>query len=207
MSPSPNLSKKAKFALVVAGAGFLFACGFAYVKVIKPPKIVNLSEYTNRNEAKELDPDPVHLSTKATSESGRVHILDGDFAIAYRMQDIPQNCMSGLYTLPFVHDGGTSPNKEEIRFSDTGQSIQIGDSMAVDVPFRRLFLAGLGSKSCFIFYQHWGIDRPLSCLAVVGYADGKTVWVGATGRKTRYLRQLRSLLAGNRFEDSLGPVC
>lgn len=200
-----RLSRKTKASLLVAGLVFLVVCAAGYVKVIKPPKAINLSQLSNKHEVEE-DLDPVHLSTVAAPDSVRGHLLDGDFGIVHRMQDVSEGCISVLDS-SFHNNSGTVPKKEEIRFADPGQPAQYGDSLIPDAPFRQLVFAGQSPKTCFVYYQHGGVTHPSYCLAIMDQVVRKTIWVGEARKKTESLAELRSFLSEGQIDDTVGPGC
>jgi hypothetical protein len=200
-----RLSRTAKVALLVAGVGFLVVCGVWYMNVLRPPRELNLRELGNKHEVPK-DPDPIHLHTLAASEAVRRHVLDGDFRIVYRMQDISEDCRAVLDS-SFFNDSGTIPKRGEIRFADPGQPAQYGDSLIPDAPFRQLLFAGQGPKTCFLYYQHGGQNHPSYCLAEMDHTDRKMIWVGEARRKADGIEELRSMLSRGLFVDTNGPGC
>jgi hypothetical protein len=70
-----------------------------------------------------------------------------------------------------------------------------------------LVFAGVGSKACFVYFERGGVMRPSSCLAVIDYAEGKTVWIGEAPMKVWGLDELRSALSEGEFQDNAGPAC
>jgi len=206
VSSPQRLSRTAKVALLVAGAGFLALCGIWYMNVLRSPKGLNQGELGNKHEGPK-HPDPVHLNTLEASDAARGHALDGDFKIVYRMQDISENCRA-VFDSSFLNDSGTIPTKrEEIGFADPGQPAQYGDSLIPGAPFRQLLFAGQGQKSCFIYYQHGGQNHPSYCLAEMDHTDRKMIWVGEARQKADGIEELRSMLSRGQFVDTNGPVC
>jgi hypothetical protein len=119
------------------------------------------------------------------------------------MQDISQSCKAPFES-SFSFYSRTVPKKREIDFADPGQDFNYGDAVRGGLPFRQLHFAGLGSNSCFIYYQQGGRIYPSSCLAVMKYSGGKTIWVGvvAGGRAARNFRELQADFSQNKFHDS-----
>jgi hypothetical protein len=205
-----RLSRRVKFSLLAAGLAFVPACGVWYVKVIRQPKAIDLLQELAKKEkeADEISLDPVYLNTLSASNAFRSHLLDGEFAIVNRMQDISRGCRAPFES-SFSHYSRTAPKKRGIDFADPGQDFNYGDAVRGGVPFRQLHFAGLGPNSCFIYYQQGGRIYPSTCLAVMDYADGKAIWVGVVsgGRAARNFRELRAVFSQHRFSDSGGPDC
>ena len=132
-------------------------------------------------------PDPTQLRTLSASDAIRRHLLDGDFAIAHRMQDIPADC-----SVVFA--------------ADPGQEFNNGDAIIKGLPYRQLHFAGVGPKSCFMYYQRGGATYS-SCLAILDRATVKIVWLGVTRKNGANLDDLRSLLSRHQFDDTGGPDC
>jgi hypothetical protein len=200
-----RFSRTVKLSLLIAGLGFIAACGVWYMKAIRQPRAIDLrGELAKKEKAEELEsPDPVYLSTLSASDATRSHLLDGDFTIVYRMQDIPQSCRVPFES-SFSFYSRTVPKKREIDFADPGKDFNYGDALKEGLPFRQLHFAGLGPNSCFIYYQQGGRIYPSSCLAVMKYSGGKAIWVGvvAGGSAARNFRELRADFSQNKFHDS-----
>lgn len=205
-----RLSRTAKLSLVIAGLGFAAACGVWYMKAVGQPSTIDLrGEPAKKEKAEELkSPDPVFLKTLSAPDATRSHLLDRDFAIVYRMQDIPRSC-SAPFESSFLFYSRTVPKKREINFADPGQDFNYGDALREGLPFRQLHFAGLGSDSCFIYYQQGGRIYPSSCLAVMKYSGGNAIWVGvvAGGNAARNFRKLRAVFSQHSFSDSGEPDC
>ena len=205
-----RLSRTVKLPLMIAGVGLIVASGVWYVKAIRQPRAIDLlGELVEKEKMEEVEsPDPVYLKTLSVSDATRGHLLDGGFAIVHRMQDISQSC-KGPFESSFSFFSRTVPKKREIDFADPGQDFNYGDAIRGGLPFRQLHFAGLGSNSCFIYYQQGGRIYPSSCLAVMNYSGGKTIWVGvvAGGKAARNFRELRADFSQNKFDDSGEPDC
>ena len=205
-----RLSRRVKFSPLVAGLAFVAASGVLYVKVIRQSKAIDLLQELSKKEKEEgvKSPDPVYLNTLAESDAIRSHLLDGEFTIVYRMEDVSQGCRMPFES-SFSYYSRTVPKKREIDFADPGQDFNYGDAIREGLPFRQLHFAGLGSNSCFIYYQQGGRIYPSSCLAVMHYADGRAIWVGvvAGGRAARSFRELRAVFSQHSFSDSGEPDC
>jgi|HubBroStandDraft_4_1064222.scaffolds.fasta_scaffold25857_1 hypothetical protein len=211
MTTSENrLSGRVKFSLLIAGLALVAPCGVWYVKVIRQPKAIDLLQELAKKEkeADEISPDPVYLKTLPASDSFRSHLLDGEFTIVNRMQDISQGCRAPFES-SFSYYSRTVPKKRKIDFADPGQDFNYGDAVRDGVPFRQLHFAGLGPNSCFIYYQQGGRIYPSTCLAVMDYSGGKVIWVGVVsgGRAARNFRELRAVFSQHKFSDSGGLDC
>lgn len=201
-----RVSRTTKLSLLLAGVGLVVLLGVWYTTAFRSPNEISLQELA-KPEGAVKSPDPVYLSTLSAPEAIRDHLLDGSFRIVYQMQDISGSCGASFYS-SFARFSKIVPKNEgEVDFANPGQDFNYGDALVGGLPFRRLHFAGLGPKSCFVFYQQGGRNYPSSCLAVVQYSSGKTVWVGSTRENARDLRQLRFLLIKNQFDDKSGPVC
>ncbi len=205
-----RFSRRVKFSLLIAGLAFVAACSVWYVKVIRQPKAIDLLQELAKKEKaeEEISPDPVYLNTLPASDAFRSDLLDGEFTIVYRMQDISQGCRVSFES-SFSYYSRTVPKKREIDFADPGQDFNYGDAVREGLPFRQLHFAGLGPNSCFIYYQQGGRIYPSSCLAVMHYVDGKAIWVGvvAGGRAARNFRELRAVFSQHKFSESGEPDC
>jgi hypothetical protein len=113
-----RFSKTIIFFLLAGGEGLFAASGVWYINAIKPPKIINLQDLAPKEEVIE-SLDPVFLRTLSAPEAIRRHLLDGEFAIAYRLQDISQSCRS-RFESSFSYYSRTVPMKREIDFADPG---------------------------------------------------------------------------------------
>jgi len=195
-----RFSKTIIFCLLAGLAGLVAASAVWYIYAIRPPKIINLQDLAPKEEVIESF-DPVFLRTLSAPEAVRRHLLDGEFTIVYRMQDISQSCRVP-FEFSFSYYSRTVPMKREIDFADPGQDFNYGDVIRGGLSFRQLHFAGLGPNSCFVNYQQGGKNYPSSCLAVVNYASGKIIWVGVTRREARDLRKLRSILSNHQYDDS-----
>jgi hypothetical protein len=203
-----RFSRTTTFFLLAGAAGLLTACGIWYVKAIRTPEIVDLQKIDKNPvpERVKIPPDTVHLDSTHGTNLVRSHLLDGNFKSVYRVQDVSQTCWSS-FNSSFVGNPGTISKGLEVPFADPGQPAQYGDSLIPDAPFRQLVFAGQGPKSCFVYFQHGGVDHPSYCLAVLYNASGKPIWVGEARKKVRNLRELRSLLSTHQFDDTSGPKC
>jgi hypothetical protein len=204
------LSRGMKVSLLLAGLGFVAMCSVLYVKVIRQPNAIDLLQELAKKEKEEEvnSPDPVYLNTLPASDAVRSYLLDDEFKIVYQMHDVSQGCLEPFES-SFSYYSLTAPKKREIDFADPGQDFNYGDAIRRGLPFRQLHFAGLGSNSCFIYYQQGGRIYPSSCLAVMHYADGKAFWVGvlAGGNPARNFRELRTVFSRHDFSDSGEPDC
>ena len=182
-----RLSKTVIFFLLAGVAGLFAACGIGYFKVIRPPKVIDLQQFAKKIDVDE-PLDLARLRTVSVSDAIRGHLLDGEFAISHRMQDIPSDCRVVFAANP-------------------GQEFNYGDVIIKGLPYRQLRFAGVSPKSCFMYYQRGGNNYPSSCLAVLDRARGKIIWLGVTRKNAANLRDLRSLLSLHRFDDTGGPDC
>jgi hypothetical protein len=130
-----------------------------------------------------------------------VHLLDKDFKIVRRMNDVPVACLATLES-SFVTINGLHAKPGEVRFANPGQPFNSGDYIVDNLPFRRLEFAGLSASGCFIHYQSGG-DPSSFCLAVIDTANHKTV-VGEYQRAAKDLSELRRMIYQRLFRDGRG---
>lgn len=176
-----------------------------FMRVLKPGEgFVSLESKTRQSPPE--GPNPIHLSTVSAPDGIRNHLLDGDFKIVNRVEEIPENCAS-VFESSFVSASGAVPKRGEVKLANPGQVFQSSDALVPGAPFRRLEFAGLGSRRCFIHYQSGGKMYPSFCLAVIDYADTRCIWVGECRKKATSLADLRSMLLRRQFGDTAGPTC
>jgi hypothetical protein len=130
-----------------------------------------------------------------------VHLLDGDFKIVRRVNEIPDTCMSPFESL-FVTINGLHAKPGEVRFANPGEPFNWSDNVVEGLPFRRLEFAGFSPAECFVHYQSGGMF-PLFCLAVIDTASHK-IRVGEYRKAGKDLRELRRMLLQRRFRDGRG---
>lgn len=194
-------SKRIVLAVIIGIAG---VCVVLFLtKVLKPPKeSVPLELKVKRTLPEE--PDPFHLAAVSAPDSVRRHLLDGAFEVVRRMNEIPASCTS-IFESSFVNASEKGP--KPVPFANPGEAFQSSDAVMPGLPFRRLEFAGLGRSRCFIHYQSGGKMYPSFCLAVVDYANHKTIWVGESQKAATSLEELRLMLLKQRFRDTSGPIC
>jgi hypothetical protein len=153
------------------------------------------------------EPDHLHLDTIQMRATERRHLLDGHFNIVMRMDDLTEDCRD-VFESSFLTRSGAAVPKEITKLADPGQDFEATDAIRGGLPFRRLIFAGLGSKTCFVYYEIGGaIYPPRSCLAIVDYGKGKAIWVGESRKKAGNLKELRGIFGKGFFADTYGPVC
>ena len=164
-------------------------------------------EDVRKNQRMPDEPDHVRLSTIPASSPNRNHLLDGDFKIVNRVRDVAEGCRY-IFDSSFVNSSGSAQTTAStINLADPGQEFQTSDDVRPGLPFRRLVLAGLGHKTCFVYYEHGGAMYPSSCLAVMDYSQKRAIWVGESRKKAETVEELRSMLTTGQFADTAGPVC
>jgi hypothetical protein len=130
-----------------------------------------------------------------------IHLLDGDFKIVRRVNEVLDACMSSSES-SFVIINGLHAKRGEVRFANPGESFNWSDAIEEDLPFRRLEFAGLSTSECFIHYQSGG--QPSSfCLAVINTANHRII-VGEYEKAAKNLHELRRMLHQWRFRDGRG---
>jgi hypothetical protein len=130
-----------------------------------------------------------------------VHLLDGDFKIVRRLEEVPDACMR-TFESSFVNINGLRAKQGEVRFANPGEPFNWSDAIERDLPFRRLELARLNTSGCFIHYQKGGMF-PSFCLAVID-TGGHKIRVGEYRQAAKDLRELRQMLFQHRFADGSG---
>jgi hypothetical protein len=208
MAFSPSPFHKTTKIWVLAGVAGLFAISALwYIRAIRTPETVDLRKFGNQRDSGWVDmpQDDVHLNEIPMANTASGHQLDGDFKTVYRVSDISRSCWNS-FNSSFVSNLGKNLNGE-VPFADPGQPAQYGDSLIPDAPFRQLVFAGQSPRTCFVYFQHGGVNHPSYCLAVMDNAIGKPIWAGEVRKKVRNLRELRSLLSTHQFDDTSGPNC
>lgn len=151
-------------------------------------------------------PDSLVLNTRPAPDAIGTHLLDGNFRIVDRTQDLPKSCR-GIFDSSFVEADGSIRKGARVAMANPGEPFQLSDRLIQATPFRRLLFGGLGSQRCFIYYQHGGSMTPRYCLAVMEYTDGSTLWVGVSRKAARSLDDLRLMLSRHLFDVTAGPAC
>jgi len=150
-------------------------------------------------------PGTFYLKAAPVPDEVRIHLLDGDFKIVRRVDEIPGNCTQ-IFESSFVTISGSRAKPGEVTLANPGEPFQASDYIKPGLPFRRLEFAGLGATRCFIHYQSGG--QPASfCLVVIDYAAPKTVCAGDSEKAARSLSELRRMISEGRFRDTLGRGC
>jgi hypothetical protein len=131
-----------------------------------------------------------------------VRLLDGDFKIVKRVNEIPSDCLL-IFESSFVTINGVRAKPGDVPLANPGESFQWSDDIPEDhPPFRRLEFAGLGPGRCFIHYQSGG--QPSSfCLAVIENGSER-IRIGEYWRAAKGLNQLRRMIRDRRFRDGRG---
>ncbi len=187
-----------------------FAVGigiFAMVLVVRAWK--SLRQPIPQLEVKQAVPDipgSFYLRTVPVPDDVRVHLLDGDFKIVRRVNEIPNSCRL-IFESSFMTISGSRAKPGEVSLADPGEPFQASDNIVPGLPFRRLELAGLGGTKCFIHYQNGGQTFVSFCLAVIDYATQQTIWVGESQKVARNMDDLRRMILQLQFGDTAGRAC
>jgi hypothetical protein len=187
-----------------------FAVGigiFAMVLVVRAWK--SLGQPIPQLEVKRAEPeepDMFYLSTASVSDDVRSHLLDGDFKIVRRVNEIPTSCRL-IFESSFKTASGSRAKPGTISLADPGESFQASDNIVPGLPFRRLELAGLGGTKCFLHYQNGGQMFVSFCLAVIDYPNQQTIWVGEFQKVARNMDELRRMILQRQFGDTAGRAC
>lgn len=205
MTAETQSSRRLKLWAVILGLAVLALAGVYYVRLLESSSQTALS-MPERKQSPPEEPDPMRLSTVSISNSERSEILAGNFDLVYGFGKIPPACKVAFES-SFVNSSSSGAGRTKIQMADPGERFNLSDNVISGLAFRRLILAGLGSRTCFVYYERGGAMYPSACLAVMDYAQGKSIWVGESRKKAADLPDLRSLLADQQFQDTLGPVC
>ncbi len=196
------ISSKSKMILVVVIV-FLIVGGVVGIVEYESALRTNSVPPPNANDP-QLDSRPL-LSTVPLPTATRDHLLDGGFNTVNLFEKISLNCMSAFES-SFVSSSGAARNSK-IELANPGKIFQSSDALIEGAPFRRLEFAGMGTSSCFIYYQHGGTMYPRFCLAIMNNDNQKMLWVGETRKQAHNLDQLRHMLLKGDFIDTSGSVC
>jgi hypothetical protein len=187
---------KILLSVVVIGIGILAAVlGFKAWKSLKQP-IPQLAFPKS-----EIPDVPGSFYMKNVPPIDDVHLLDRNFEIIRRVNDVPDACMSILES-SFITSDGLRAKKGEVRFANPGDSFNSSDAIDENLPSRRLEFAGLSTSGCFIHYQSGG-ETSTFCLAVIDIVNHK-VAVGEYERAAKDLNELRRMIHQRRFRGGRG---
>jgi hypothetical protein len=131
-----------------------------------------------------------------------VRLLDGDFKIVKRVNEIPSDCLR-TFESSFVTINGVRAKPGDVPLANPGEPFQWGDDIPNDhPPFRRLEFAGFNAGDCFIHYQSGG--QPSSfCLAIIESASRK-IRVGEYWKAAKDVNGLRRMIRRRQFRDGRG---
>jgi hypothetical protein len=191
-----SVSSKILLSTVIAGIGlFAAVLGFKAWKFLGQP-IPQLE--SSKQQLPDI-PGFVHLKNVPVVED--VHLLDGNFKIVRRMNEIPDACISPFES-SFLTINGHHPEAGEVRFANPGEPFNWSDVIEEELPFRRLEFSGLSTAGCFIHYQSGGQPHTF-CLAVVD-TTSHGITIGEYQRAARDLDDLRRLIDQRRSGDGDG---
>jgi len=207
MAAEAQSSRRLKVWAVILGLAILAIAGVYYVRRLESRSQTALS-MPERKQSPPDDPDSMRLSTVSVSNSVRSGILGANFDLVYGFAEIPAACKVAFES-SFVNSSssGSGVRRTKIQMADPGERFNWSDNVISGLALRRLIFAGLGPKTCFVYYERGGTMYPSACLAVMDYAQGKSIWVGESRKKAANLRDLRSMISNQKFQDTLGPVC
>jgi hypothetical protein len=150
-----------------------------------------------------LEEVPGEFQLKKAQPLDDHRLLDDEFKIVRRVNEIPNSCMS-IFKYSFVTINNSPPKPGEFRLANPGEPFQWSDNIVKELPFRRLEFAGVGASKCFIQYQSGGQPSTF-CLAVINYTNHNKIWVGQFYDKpASNLEELRRMLAERQFRDGRG---
>ncbi len=144
-------------------------------------------------------PDSFYL--KSVPPIDDIHLLNRNFEIVRRVNEVPDACMSILES-SFITSEGLRAKKGEVRFANPGESFNSSDANDENLPFRRLEFAGLSTSGCFIHYQSGG-ETSTFCLAVIDIVNHR-IAVGDYERAAKDLNELRRMIHQRRFRGGRG---
>jgi hypothetical protein len=145
---------------------------------------------------------PGSFSPRNVPALDEVHLLDGDFKIVKRVNEIPSDCLL-TFESSFVTINGVRAKPGDVPLANPGEPFQWGDDIPDDhPPFRRLEFAGFNHGKCFVHYQSGG--QPSSfCLAVIESVSQK-INIGEYFKAAKDLADLRRMMQHRRFRNGRG---
>lgn len=161
---------------------------------------------SERSQAPADHPDSLQMISTSANGTDSWQMIDGNsLTVVKQMREIPQGC-TNIFLSSFVNISRPSSTRQAI-IADPGQDFEATDALRGGLPFRRLVFAGIGSKGCFVYFERGGVMYPSSCLTIIDYSEGKTLWIGETRKKVWSLEELRSSIFKRDFRDNAGPAC
>ena len=154
MNQQQGISRLLKFSLVVLGFGLVAILGTKYLNRLKAPE-ERVSLEPDKKQLMPAEPDRIHLNTVPAPGASQSHLLGGDFKIIYWVNEIAEGCRA-IFDSSFVKSSGSASSSTEVILADPGQDFQASDNVRSGIPFRRLVVAGLGPKTCFVYYERGG---------------------------------------------------
>jgi hypothetical protein len=132
---------------------------------------------------------------KQLSASERQHILDGDFKVLEKTEDMPASVKQAFMKIT---------NEPSFSLANPGKKFQVTD-VVIDktLPLRRLVFAGSRDDEWFVHYERGGRGHGYCVLLFrIDSNNGlQFVWGGA-GPHAKNLDELRKMVAGGQFDDS-----
>jgi len=148
----PNIARvpfKIFLSTVVAGIGLFGALlGFKAWKSLRQP--IPQLEFPKQ----EIPDIPGSFYLKNVPPVDDIHLLDGEFKIVQRVNEVPDACMS-TFESSFVTINGLHAKAGEVRFANPEESFNWSDAIQEGLPFRRLEFAGLSTSGCFNPLSEW----------------------------------------------------
>jgi hypothetical protein len=157
-------------AILKGVAALLVVCILTFA--FKVWEILRGPDPTPRKSMLEETPGDFRLKSAALLEDA--HLLDEEFKIVRRVNEIPNSCMS-TFECSFATINNFPPKPGQFRLANPGEPFQWSDYITEGLPFRRLEFAGWSGSKCFIHYQI-GLQGSAFCLAVIDSAKHK-IWV------------------------------
>jgi mono/diheme cytochrome c family protein len=143
------------------------------------------------HEEPQKSPPPSHHKLSATEKA---HLLDGDFAIEYKVERLPGSLKSAFARLA---------KQPEFKMANPGEKFEATDNISDPaLPTRRLIFAGISKNRYFIHYGHGGIGYHCDVVVFDVNPEGIVSFLGAGSGRAKDLAQLRALVSSNAFGNS-----
>ena len=126
----------------------------------------------------------------------RQHVLDGQFTVIARTEDMPPNVKRAFSQFTF---------EPSFALANPGEKYQVNDVvvMGQNLPFRRLLFAGREDNKWFIHYEKGGRlgGHYVLVFTVNQQGTAQFVWGGGGAKGAKDLEQLREMVAAGQFSE------
>src|SRR5205085_8425904 len=154
----PKVNSKRRFprmlvlAIVLAAFGVVVMLGAKYIRSFLAANEQMPTISSGPPAGQEEPPGRIRLPMTSTSGIASGRLLDGGFTTVTRMSDLAEGCRE-IFESSFVNLSGTPVSAEQVKIANPGEEFEATDAIEGGRPFRRLILSGLGSKTCFVYYE------------------------------------------------------